>query len=293
MRLVEKKCPNCGAGLSFNDNDTSVKCEYCNKTYYIEKDEKKSQKVDAAHLGDAYRFVNEAGKPIIKGFAYMYIIVFVFVFVMIMSVVFMMFRSFNNFGFRNQGSNKVEQRYEEYVDEFFKNDDKNKDEVNTDEEDNDEVDKEKYVLKISEIDKVSLETFHDNSISQLGAYNMNNKSYTVTGDWKSCGVYLLVHKDKKQNILYDVFKHTYKHNSTGKKVVLYAAVEYKDLKLTDNNIVNHDYRGVSSAPSIDLDGDTLNFAFGYESVEKLYNKLVRNKSGDYSIEASNGLYKEN
>ena len=41
MKLVEKKCPNCGAGLKFDENDTNVTCEYCNKMYYLQKDEKK------------------------------------------------------------------------------------------------------------------------------------------------------------------------------------------------------------------------------------------------------------
>ena len=69
MKFVEKKCPNCGAGLKFDDGATSVACEYCNQTFYIQKDEKKYAKVDDAHLADAYKFVDEVGKPIVKAFA--------------------------------------------------------------------------------------------------------------------------------------------------------------------------------------------------------------------------------
>lgn len=69
MKFVEKKCPNCGAGLKFDDNATSVICEYCNKSYYIQRDEKRYAKADEAHLGDAYKFVDEYGKPIVKAFA--------------------------------------------------------------------------------------------------------------------------------------------------------------------------------------------------------------------------------
>ena len=29
MRLIEKKCPNCGADLEFKDNDKSCKCSHC------------------------------------------------------------------------------------------------------------------------------------------------------------------------------------------------------------------------------------------------------------------------
>lgn len=42
MRVVEKKCPNCGAHLEFQENDKNCKCSYCHSTFQIEKDEKES-----------------------------------------------------------------------------------------------------------------------------------------------------------------------------------------------------------------------------------------------------------
>ena len=38
MRLIEKECPNCGAGLSFTKEDTTCKCEYCKREFEIERD---------------------------------------------------------------------------------------------------------------------------------------------------------------------------------------------------------------------------------------------------------------
>ena len=38
MKLVEKKCPNCGANIKFNKNDNEVTCKYCNTCFEIEKD---------------------------------------------------------------------------------------------------------------------------------------------------------------------------------------------------------------------------------------------------------------
>lgn len=40
MKLIEKKCPNCGASLEFNNYDKSCKCEYCKKSYVIEMESK-------------------------------------------------------------------------------------------------------------------------------------------------------------------------------------------------------------------------------------------------------------
>lgn len=276
MKLVEKKCPNCGAGLSFNDSDTSVKCEYCNKTYYIEKDEKKSAQLDDAHLGDAYKFLNEVGKPIATGFAFAHIAIVLFffvVFIIISVIIFSIVRS------SAHTSNPIEEELNPPVDSY----------IESVFETPDDLSEPNYVTAMSQIDSISLEVLHDKSVSQLSSYHMNNKSYT-TGDWVSCGSYLLVSKNTSGNLFYDVFKHTYKNTRTGKKVVLYAAVMYNNLELTEDNVVDNTQNGKAYAPSVNLDGDSLNFAWGYESVEKLYNSLIRDKMSQYSLESSNGLY---
>ena len=38
MKLIEKKCPNCGANINFNSNDKEVKCSYCDTVFTIERD---------------------------------------------------------------------------------------------------------------------------------------------------------------------------------------------------------------------------------------------------------------
>ena len=38
MKLIEKTCPNCGANIDINKNDEKVTCDYCKKTYLVEKD---------------------------------------------------------------------------------------------------------------------------------------------------------------------------------------------------------------------------------------------------------------
>ena len=38
MNLIEKKCPNCGANLEFNENDKSCKCQYCHREFEIKRD---------------------------------------------------------------------------------------------------------------------------------------------------------------------------------------------------------------------------------------------------------------
>ena len=276
MKLVEKKCPSCGAGLKFDDNATNVVCEYCNQTFYIQKDERKYAKLDSAHLGDAYKFVDEVGKPIVKGLAVAHIAVmivpFIFFLLVFIGIFTIVHKSFNQ-------NDESLQNVHERLDEGFNVPDEIIKENNI-----------KYVTKLSDIDSVSLETFYDKSKSKLN--HMNNMDYNV-GEWSPVGSYLLVSKDEKNNKFYNVMKHTYTHKKNGKKVTLYAAVLYTKLTLNEKNIVNHSFVGKTISQDIDLDGETLNFADGYESVEKLYNAEIRSQVGDYKIEATKGMYLEN
>lgn len=46
MRLIEKECPNCGAGVKFNEDDKSCKCEYCQREFEIERDKEDKKRFD-------------------------------------------------------------------------------------------------------------------------------------------------------------------------------------------------------------------------------------------------------
>ena len=148
------------------------------------------------------------------------------------------------------------------------------------------------VTKLSQIDQTSLETFYDNAVLELDNYDGNNSKYKISSDWKAYGAYLLVGKETNNNYLYVVCKHTYKHRKNGKEITLYGAVKFDSLKLTDAGIVNNDFNGWTEAPSVDLDGDKFEWAYGYDSEAKLYNSLIRGQSGIYTIEATEGLYVE-
>ncbi len=50
MRLIEKSCPNCGAGIEIEENATSCKCDYCKRTYTIEKDKDEKKKFDPKNI---------------------------------------------------------------------------------------------------------------------------------------------------------------------------------------------------------------------------------------------------
>ena len=49
MELIEKKCPNCGASLEFGDNDKSCTCNYCHRSFMIEKNTTLEKNMEAAN----------------------------------------------------------------------------------------------------------------------------------------------------------------------------------------------------------------------------------------------------
>ncbi len=84
MKLIEKKCPNCGASLSFNSNDKEVTCKYCNVSFEIEKeigdliDTERIEKV-ANEIFDPAMF--NLHKKMIKNASKVFIFVWAFIFI--------------------------------------------------------------------------------------------------------------------------------------------------------------------------------------------------------------------
>lgn len=276
MKLIEKKCPNCGAGLKFDDGATSVACDYCSKTYYIQRDEKKYVKLDQAHLGDAFKFVDKYGKPIVKAFAAFHIVTMLVPIIIFLIAVIIIVIISSIAGSQTDDFDNTIDSWQEKIENKFQNE------------------RSKMVQNISQIDSVSLQTFHDTSLLKLQHYDGScvHGDYIITKRWESIGVYLLVSKEENENILYDVFEQTYKNKKTGVETTLYAAMKYEDLFLTDDNIVENNYIAWSEVPSYTFPGTSFVGAYGYESVDKLYNKLVRSQTGEYLVIASEGLYKE-
>lgn len=83
MKLVEKKCPNCGASLSFNSTDKEVTCNYCKVSFEIERDvedliDKEKIAKMANDMLDPESF--NLHKKTIKRFGSVFIIIWMFTF---------------------------------------------------------------------------------------------------------------------------------------------------------------------------------------------------------------------
>lgn len=261
MKLIEKKCPNCGASLSFDKHDTDVTCEYCKKSYVIQRDEIKIENNENSKTDNIevhYNLVSfkKRNKAV---FLFVYIVAIIFIISIISSflifsrVLFGMFESSNVHTTTN----------------------------------NNEIKKDIYVTEFSQIDEKSLEIFHEESLKTLNSRKDSNYKGITTGSWTYCGMYLLNKKNGNDNMLYDVFKRTVTTSEATFEV--YGAVKYRTLKLSEDNIVLNDFNGQFIAPMYMIG---YGFVYGYEDNNTLYNRELRELTGDYKVIATEGLYLE-
>lgn len=79
MKLIEKKCPNCGAKIEFGKDDTEVKCNYCETSYFIQKDADLDSLVKNVFDDNDFILHRKMVKNISKGIIIFTVIMFIFV----------------------------------------------------------------------------------------------------------------------------------------------------------------------------------------------------------------------
>jgi len=265
MKLVEKKCPNCGAGLSFLEDDKGVVCEYCKKSYFIEKDEKKDLE-DENNIDNFFKLtLTEIEKKQTLG-----VVIFIMVIIFITVIAFLIIFNSIFMSIRN--------------DNFFD------DSMNTVNKDDDIYNEESFVTDFKDLDEMTLEIIHDDTrdrLDRLQEYIWDDYNKDI---WRYAGKYLLVKKDGNGNELYNVYYKSYLGEKTNVKV--FAAVKYSNLKLSSEGLVLTSFNGQLFAPMLFINGGNSSYVHGYLSDEEFYNKVLRSKSGDYYIKADIGMYVE-
>ena len=86
MKLIEKKCPNCGASLEFSETAKSCKCDYCHRAFEVERDN------NGVNIDFNLSELEAPAKAISKAF----IIIFSLIFIFIVSVVVLSFHGTSN-----------------------------------------------------------------------------------------------------------------------------------------------------------------------------------------------------
>lgn len=243
MKLVEKKCPNCGAGLEFSDTDKSCKCNYCHRAFEIEREQDSSNEIDYEN-----QFIlNEVS----KGFKFIpifFIIVFIVAFAIIGFVIYNIYKSSLNDEFK--------------TDFVVSNNNNNEDKV--------------LYSDANQLTNSDLESIDNDrhTVIKSTAEGVNNAyhSYIEDGDPKRQKVYVAYKTDS--NYIIAIYQNTFKdffHQEN--RYTFYIPIVYENIykEKFGDKFENPQLK----APEYYFNDDHSSFSYGYGSLDDAYNNVVK------------------
>lgn len=245
MKFKEKKCPNCGADLEFSETDKTCKCQYCKRSFEIERDLSDIEKFNLVY--------DKIHKPMKMFFIIplaIFCIVFIFVVVMIIG------------SMRKQETNDTS-IFEEYKDLI--------------------VDKENLLTDVNEIKNRDFDIIDSQASMQINrsadGVNDGNHSFSIDGNITREKLYVI--SKENYNKLVIIYKATYEdffHQED--RHTLYIPVIYENIEkdvissLGNSKVTDHIYY---------LSSDHACFTYGYESFDEAYQENVAIYAEDYKI----------
>lgn len=247
MRLIEKKCPNCGASLSFAPEDVSCKCEYCKREFEIERD------TDQKKLSDQFN-LSELKTPF-KIFSYFTIgsfiaqaVIFIIVFIIIAIIAFNIIKGFND-------SDSI----------FNRN--------------------ASLVTDVSDLSKGDFNSLDLNSKIIISKETAGaTTEYRIKGNLKREKLYII--SNDKKNMIITVYKAIYKKfpdYSEEFSHTVYIPIKYEDVRSKYNSISLYLDDGEIVAPEYYFNLEHSEYSYGYKDMETLYNELIKQYEKDYTI----------
>jgi len=246
MRLIEKECPNCGAGLSFTPEDKSCKCEYCKREFEIERDTDK-----AKALADQFNLL-ELRAPL-KAFSKIFGIFTIgsfisTIFISLIFVAMMIFMVLGIIGSINKNS---------------------------------KINDENIVTENSDLTARDNDAIDLNAKITIMKNNDTLGTYSLRGTPEREKIYI-ISKDE-ENILIPVYEVTYQDFFESEyKYTIYVPVTFKDVKTKNHSIAFSLGKGIIDAPEYYFNLEHSDYAYGYQELETL-NSDIRNKYNTYTI----------
>ena len=245
MKFKEKKCPNCGADLEFSETDKTCKCQYCKRSFEIERDLSDIEKFNLVY--------DKIHKPMKMFFIIplaIFCIIFIFVVVMIIG------------SMRKQETNDTS-IFEEYKDLI--------------------VDKENLLTDVNEIKNRDFDIIDSQASMQINrvsdGVNDANHSFSVDGDITREKLYVI--SGENYNKLVIIYKATYEdffHQED--RHTLYIPVIYENIEkdvissLGNARVTDHIYY---------LSSDKSCLTYGYTTFDEAYQENVASYAEDYKI----------
>ena len=270
MKFIEKKCPNCGGDLEFKASDTEVTCKYCQRSFIIEK-ENNSDLLNE----DAYNLIASTALGVFSAsriiFAFVGLIIFIIAIVTTIIIA--------NTRTRSTSSSRSNTNTSTNNNPITPKDDKEEETLES----------LGYITKYSDINKdliAELKTSGINTLNNSINFYVDHFMPKIVKRWKYVGSYFLVRNKAKSNsndnnLLYDVYEIVYKINN--KNVSYYGVVQNGGFRSINGETVTL-MNTIPAIPKNEIKSGT--FAFGYISLESVYNDLISKKLNDYTIETS-------
>ena len=246
MRLIEKKCPNCGADLEFDENAKSCKCSYCKRSFEIERDLNDIEKFNLV-----YNTIHRPMKLIV-----LIPVLVVFAFIILVNVLV----------FTNVGSHKS-------YDSFTTDDDNEEIIENTN----------PLITDVSEFTNDNLDTIDHNCYSivhqSVVGRSDTTYSYQITGDPRLEKLYVAYTEDSNYVIsIYKVIYHNF-FNQSDQQTVYIPVVFENVTKQVSFSLAN----GKNPAPEYYLNDDYSSYIYAYSSFDDAYNNVLKPLEENYTI----------
>ena len=278
MRLVEKKCPNCGGELKFDVNDKETKCEYCGKAYEIERENDDKEELFNA---DNYKITEEqkeAVKAVFLGVAaaqFIPIFIFAFFFIIIIGTgIFFGFKEAKHTGRNTEIKDTSEQ--DKFDEEYKQAENMISKEM---------LKQQGYIVEFSGLNEKDLGEIHNSTLSTLNTTLKRHDTFIYShGSYEYVGMYLLL--SKTGNSLFDVYKITFDVNGTNTEY--YSAVKYSNVKKNNDKLVAN-LEGFEINPYVSNGKKSV---LGYESCQELFNKNIRGKLDASQLEVTGSVYND-
>ena len=246
MRLVEKKCPNCGANLEFSETDKSCKCQYCHRAFEIERD----QNLNVSDLADQFN-LSELSDSFVKTSKFIFIPFIIGMIIFIVIFVFIFAMAFRSIVKHENKSSSIFSQSEE---------------VSSDE---------KLLKDVSELTNDSLEDLDFDARSVVSQSVIGRRdttySYQQSGDERLEKIYVAYKKDSNYIVsIYKLVYHNFFNQSDQQTVYVPAVFENVPVRLSAALAY-----GKNPAPEYYFNEEHSSYIYAYKSLEDAYNDIIK------------------
>ena len=238
MRLIEKKCPNCGADLEFDENAKSCKCSYCKRSFEIERDVNDLEKINLVF--------DKVEKPVKA----MFIIPFVFAIVIFLIVFCSIF-----FGFRRQTNTGNKQNELPDIEDIL--------------EENNTIIKDASELTTENMDDLERQASSVLHQSVTGRQD-TTYSFSTTGDPRLQNTYVASKENENKVVLiYSVIYQNFFHQEQQYTVFIPAVIE----NVKANTFLTT--KAKNPSPEFYLNDEHSTYVYAYGSEDEAYNGVLK------------------